>query len=196
MDKNGFSRFTIYDSRFTLHDLMEPEIARRCSGCGAAVRGGAQFCPECGKAVKSRAADADNTGNMSETPASKKADDGRETPSITTSQSSSVAETAASVAAVQEIPAAPVAGEERPHVVAATTPLTQEAEERSRRQRMATTSRASVEGKVAPRVERLRQASNVMLEEASSDPGLRFVLITIVIFILSLLLLLFNHLLR
>lgn len=27
---------------------MEPEIARRCTACGAAVRGRAKFCPQCG----------------------------------------------------------------------------------------------------------------------------------------------------
>ena len=27
---------------------MEPEIARRCVACGAAVRGRAKFCPQCG----------------------------------------------------------------------------------------------------------------------------------------------------
>src|SRR5947207_13871580 len=28
---------------------MEPEIARRCMTCGAAVRGRARFCPQCGQ---------------------------------------------------------------------------------------------------------------------------------------------------
>ncbi|MFN2597051.1 MAG: hypothetical protein ABR563_07690 [Pyrinomonadaceae bacterium] len=28
---------------------MEPEIARRCLACGAAVRGAARFCPQCGQ---------------------------------------------------------------------------------------------------------------------------------------------------
>jgi hypothetical protein len=70
------------------------------------------------------------------------------------------------------------------------------ADERSKRlpPRMAA-ARLSGEGKIGPRVEKLRQASNVMLEEASSDPGLRFVLVALALFLLSMLFLLLNHLL-
>jgi hypothetical protein len=174
---------------------MEPEIARRCSDCGAAVRGAAAFCPECGKPLKVRVADVDSAVEVAETPARRKAEGETDTPPALTTQPSSVAASAASVAPAQEIPSPKVASEERPRVVATTTPLTPETEERSRRQRMTTAARGAVEGKIAPRVEKLRQASSVMLEEASSDPGLRFVLIAIAIFILSGLLLLLNHLL-
>src|SRR5881227_609153 len=39
--------------------MSEPEIAHRCSSCGAAVRGAARFCPQCGQSM----ADAhDDTG--------------------------------------------------------------------------------------------------------------------------------------
>ena len=31
--------------------MSEPEIARRCSACGASVRHGAMFCPQCGNPV-------------------------------------------------------------------------------------------------------------------------------------------------
>lgn len=64
----------------------------------------------------------------------------------------------------------------------------------SNRPRMAV-ARDAAQGKIAPRVEKLRQASNVMLEEASYDPSLRFVLVAVAIFLLSLLILLLNHLL-
>src|SRR5207244_617010 len=79
--------------------------------------------------------------------------------------------------------------------VGATRPLDRAVEEHSSRQRVMAVGRDGTEGKIAPRVEKLRQASSAMLEEASSDPGLRFVLVAIVIFLLSLLLLLLNHLL-
>ena len=175
---------------------MEPEIARRCSDCGAAVRGAAAFCPECGQPLKARAADVDSAVEVAEMPARRKVEGGTDTPPpALTTQPSSVAASAASVAPAQEIPSPNAASEERPRVVATTTPLTPETEERSRRQRMTTAARGAVEGKIAPRVEKLRQASSVMLEEASSDPGLRFVLIAIAIFILSGLLFLLNHLL-
>lgn len=85
-----------------------------------------------------------------------------------------------------------VAGENHP-TVAATAPLS--SEERSRRQRVTASAREKSEGKIAPRVEKLRHASGAMLEEASYDPSLRFVLVAIAIFLLSLLLLLLNRLL-
>jgi hypothetical protein len=66
---------------------------------------------------------------------------------------------------------------------------------RSTRQRITAAARDVVEEKLSPRVEKLRHASNVMLEEAAYDPSLRFVLVAIVILLLSLLLLLLNYLL-
>ena len=65
---------------------------------------------------------------------------------------------------------------------------------RRKRQRLAA-AREAVGEKISPRVEKLRQASNVMLEEASYDPSLRFVLIAAAIFLISLLLFFLNRLL-
>ena len=65
----------------------------------------------------------------------------------------------------------------------------------SKRQWMASAARDMVEEKLSPRVEKLRQASNVMLEEASYDPSLRFVLVAVAVILLSLLLILLNYLL-
>jgi hypothetical protein len=65
----------------------------------------------------------------------------------------------------------------------------------SKRQRVKAAARDVVDEKLSPRVEKLRHASNVMLEEAAYDPSLRFVLVAIIIVILSLLLLLLNYLL-
>ena len=70
-----------------------------------------------------------------------------------------------------------------------------EVAEPGKRQRVRTAAREVVEGKIGPRVEKWRQASNVVLEEASDDPNLRFVLIAIAIFVVALLFLWFNHLL-
>lgn len=64
----------------------------------------------------------------------------------------------------------------------------------SKRQRVRVAARDVVEEKLSPRVEKLRQASNVMLEEAAFDPSLRFVLVAIILLLLSLFLLLLNYL--
>jgi hypothetical protein len=62
------------------------------------------------------------------------------------------------------------------------------------RQRAATVS-ASVGGNLRPRVEKLREASTVVFDEASDDPGLRFVIIAALLFLLFLFILLFSYIL-
>jgi hypothetical protein len=63
----------------------------------------------------------------------------------------------------------------------------------TRRHRVKVAARDAVEGKIAPRVEKLRQASTVVLDEAADDPGLRFVLVAALLILLSLVLLLLNQ---
>jgi len=86
-----------------------------------------------------------------------------------------------------------VAEGETPSEVDAPAPA--EAEEVSMRHRVTVAAREAVEGKIGPRVEKLRHASNAMFEEATDDPSLRFVLVALALFLLSLLLLFLNHLL-
>ena len=164
---------------------MEPEIARRCLACGASVRGSALFCPECGKPLKASEANVDSASEGPELPSRRKTDGEATPPLMATSSNAAEAEIVA-----QET-AAP--GEKRVRAGAHVSSAA-EKEDRSRRPRIVA-AREAVEGKITPRVEKFRQASNVMLEEASYDPSLRFVLVAVAIFILSLLILLLNHLL-
>jgi hypothetical protein len=60
------------------------------------------------------------------------------------------------------------------------------AKARATLQRARAVARGAMDEKVAPRVEKLRQTSSVVLDEAADDPSLRFVLIAVVIFILFL----------
>jgi cobalamin biosynthesis Mg chelatase CobN len=62
------------------------------------------------------------------------------------------------------------------------------------RQRAATVG-ASVGENLRPRVEKLREASTVVFDEASDDPGLRFVIIAALLFLLFLFILLFSYIL-
>ncbi|HYO63612.1 MAG TPA: zinc-ribbon domain-containing protein [Pyrinomonadaceae bacterium] len=55
---------------------------------------------------------------------------------------------------------------------------------------------AAVEERIGPRVEKLREASMGVLEEASEDTGLRFVLVAIVLFVLALVILLVHSALK
>jgi hypothetical protein len=60
---------------------------------------------------------------------------------------------------------------------------------RPKRHRVRTAAREAVEENLLPRVEKLRQASNVVLDEAAYDPSLRFILIAVALFIIFLVIL-------
>lgn len=60
--------------------------------------------------------------------------------------------------------------------------------------RRANTIARGVEGDVVHRVQKVRQISSVVLEEAGDDPGLRFVLVAAIVFILFLVIVLLNKL--
>ena len=71
----------------------------------------------------------------------------------------------------------------------------QAAETRGRVGRRAATVGASVGENLRPRVEKLREASTVVFDEASDDPGLRFVIVAALLFIIFLFIFLFSYIL-
>ena len=64
-----------------------------------------------------------------------------------------------------------------------------------KRHRVRAAAREAVEENLLPRVERIRQASNVVLDEAAYDPSLRFILIALTLFFIFLVILLANNIL-
>lgn len=78
---------------------------------------------------------------------------------------------------------------------AATTPVAQTDARGGRMRQRAASVGASVGGNLRPRVEKLREASTVVFDEASDDPGLRFVIIAALLFLLFLFILLFSYIL-
>jgi hypothetical protein len=68
--------------------------------------------------------------------------------------------------------------------------------EPTRRHRVKVAARDAMEGKIAPRVEKMRRASTVVLDEAADDPGLRFVLVAALLILLSLGLVLLSQILK
>jgi hypothetical protein len=179
---------------------MEPEIARRCTDCGAAVRGGSFFCPQCGKALKRPEADAVGDGGGAaaeaapERPALSVTDPGR-TASVIVPQGSDAGGAPPPPAAQDAPPTRQPSVEGRRRAEIITHRPEDETDRRHRRRSVTTAAREAVEEKISPRVEKLRHASNVMLEEASYDPSLRFVLVAAAAVILTLLLLLLNYIL-
>ena len=98
--------------------MAEPEIARRCTACGASARQGAMFCPQCGNPITTQTV-VDTTSTQ------------------------------------PLVPARPPDG-------------------------------------VKGRVEKLRQVSSVVIDQAAYDPSLRFLLVAAAFFILFLVLLILS----
>ncbi|HKS29410.1 MAG TPA: hypothetical protein VJS44_16385 [Pyrinomonadaceae bacterium] len=67
---------------------------------------------------------------------------------------------------------------------------------RGKGQRVVGAARDVVEERLAPRVEKLKQASNVVWGEAQDDPNLRFILVAVFLFILALVIILLGTYLR
>ena len=161
---------------------MSPEISRRCRGCGASVRVEARFCPQCGGTMTRERAPAERRP-IGEPPASNDA---------TFSPPKEL---------TPDVKINDAASHYRPTVMQRDEPtlfINPHSRERSepslvegaegieapgKRRRPVTV----VEENLRPRVEKLREASIMMLDEAPDDSGLRFVLIGVVLFLVFLL---------
>jgi hypothetical protein len=143
----------------------EPEIDRRCSSCGVAIRQRALFCPQCGKAV----APADSLA---------------ETVDLKIPESTKTyAESADTVALDNSVLES----------AALSKPVVQP-DGPNNNSRIAQSTQAP-DGSVRGRVDKLRKASTVVIEQASYDPSLRFLLVAGGLFILFILLLVLSKLL-
>ncbi len=192
---------------------MEPEIARRCVSCGAAVRGQASFCPQCGAGIgKSPAAGkaatgaADNPATpppVEEKPAADavnrtRAFSGEEYLAI----SDELARHQARIkAAAEKYGATVLPGKQKAdlRVVAAQVRVEMQAKEQARNEQPQPaqdeqTERAKGEQERG-RNERQHEVSFVLLNDTPDDSTLRFILIAIALFVLFLLILLFSHIL-
>jgi hypothetical protein len=147
--------------------------------------------------LKAGAASVGSAAEAVEVPARRMTDDGFNAPTIDPSTSAPAPPVSDTIPA-QDAFARNAGDESHQHGEVVAVPRASGNDDdggRSKRQRMTAAARDVVEEKLSPRVEKLRQASNVMLEEASYDPSLRFVLVAVAVLILSLLLLLLNYLL-
>ena len=162
--------------------MTTPEIARRCTSCGVSIRVRAAFCPQCGKPLKNpdmpdaarddALAPTTKLPDLSEANAKLGADEQltqklSAPPGITKTPNSLPRKQPmqATIGMVQAEAPAPVP---RPRVVIAD------------------------EGR--NRVEKFRQISSAMIDEAAYDPSLRFVLVAAALFIVFLFLLLLSEL--
>ena len=175
--------------------MSEPEIARRCPTCGASIREVALFCPQCGNPQPPRqtraAAEPETTSKTTAPLESKKGE----------SSQKSMSDTIA-IQRPEDVPKLPDETRsmsdtmviERPErsTKAPVSPGVRGA--MGARIQRATTLARDVEGDVIHRVQKVREVSSVVLDEAGNDPGLRFVLVAIIVFVLFLVIVLLNKL--
>ena len=170
--------------------MPEPEIARRCPQCGESIRELAFFCPQCGNPLpRQRAAQSTSkdTGSiegsepqsppvsMSDTVLIERPEQTPKTPANSRSMSDTMA-----INPPQETPQTATGSRVRGTVGA--------------QLQRATTLARDVEGDVIHRVQKVREISSVVLDEAGDDPGLRFVLVAAIVFLLFLVIVLLNKL--
>ena len=153
--------------------MSDPLIARRCPWCGIAIREQAFFCPQCGKDLTQLHPDFSATIVESAPPESKQKD---------------TAELVLPVA-VEEPPAKATPAPSAPPKSRKPAIGQQALGKMGAGIQKATHVARDVEGNVAHRVQQLRDASSVVIDEASYDASLRFVLVAVVLFILFLVIL-------
>jgi predicted RNA-binding Zn-ribbon protein involved in translation (DUF1610 family) len=174
--------------------MSEPEIARRCPTCGASIREVALFCPQCGNAQPPRqartVAEPETTSKTTAPLESKGGESAQKSMSDTIAierpdipripdESRSMSDTMV-IERPERTPKAPISPGVRGAVGA--------------KIQRATTLARDVEGDVIHRVQKVREVSSVVLDEAGNDPGLRFVLVAVIVFVLFLIIVLLNKL--
>jgi DNA-directed RNA polymerase subunit RPC12/RpoP len=175
---------------------MVPEISHRCPSCGASVRDhDALFCPECGKHLSAKP----KTTEASDSPDTVNKPEAGETVEVSHASSADEASMPAISEPTEPDTAEPLeAATATPALVspkddASAQPAHRRGEKtRERLHRASDIARGVGRGVIeepAKRVEKIRHASTVVIEEASYDPSLRFVLVALGLFVLFVVLL-------
>ena len=147
--------------------MTEPVIARRCPSCGVSIREVAFFCPQCGQDLPNpQAPSSPESANQATQPLF------RDTIALDAHDAAVVKETAKEDRKV---------GQSARGAVGAKI-------------QRATTLARDVEGDVLHRVQKVREISSVVIDEAGYDPSLRFVLVAAILFFLFLVIVLLNRL--
>jgi hypothetical protein len=150
--------------------MSEPEIARRCPSCGASIRERAFFCPQCGNTLEPKGGDVGIEVNpeISRVP-EKQTTENRSAVTISESATEEFA----------------IGSTERPDDNV-TAPL--------REQNQTTNIQLPSRRDLVQKGDNLRKISTVVLDQASYDPSLRFILVAAVLFLFFLAILLLSKL--
>ena len=157
--------------------MPEPEISRRCPSCGASIREKAFFCPQCGRQLQGS---EDATAALHDTH-----DIVRD-----------VTLTEADFQAQPQPKSPPIVVPPPTQPAGPAQPKKQQAQrargEVGARIQRATDKARGVEENVAQRVQKFREISSVVIDEAGYDPSLRFVLVAAILFVLFVLIVILN----
>jgi hypothetical protein len=149
--------------------MSDPEIDRRCSLCGATVRARAAFCPQCGQPTERPTSKAADTQiDLRDTPVVKNYD----TVPLIREQIPDLSETQPLSALPITVPPPPPEPKPGPTKVP-----------------------PAKESTAKGRVDKIRKASSVVIDQAAYDPSLRFVLVAFGFFLLFLVLLIMSKVL-
>lgn len=178
--------------------MSKPEIDRRCQTCGASIREAAAFCPQCGEELAPQDLEGKPTTSVVTTPLVELASGEGETD--TNRQTESAGEKLETTAGASTSSQEPLGSKSRfregPDGKPRKTPVGKVRDApvgkvRDKIQRAGNLAR-DVEGDVIHRVQKVRQMSIVVLDEAGYDPSLRFVLVAAALFLLFLLIMVLN----
>jgi hypothetical protein len=154
--------------------MPEPKIFRRCPTCHVTIRDQAFFCPQCGNKL-----DRPQTGPTED---SSKIHDTEE---IIIDGGKTLTESDFR---------ARNKGKKAPNEAGKPQTRTRALGEVGSKIQRVTTKARDVEGDVKQRVQKFREMSSVVIDEASYDPSLRFVLVAAALFVLFLVIVLLNKL--
>ena len=154
--------------------MTGPKIARRCPDCGASIREHAFFCPQCGNHLGQK--ELDSLGATRAQPPDPQ--DAQAVPDR--SETAPLRESKSHESTIlPDRVGSPVVRGARDTIHRATT-----------------AARNVIEDDLPHHAQQLRKISTVVWEEAAYDPGLRFVLVAVALFVLFLLILFLSELIR
>lgn len=196
--------------------MPEPKISRRCPACGVAIRAQAFFCPQCGgklpppgttSNVEDRAGIhdtveevVDHEQTMTEADfRSRTAPQGDSEQTMTDADFRSrnavgLSEQTMTEADFRARPVSQGATEPKPSDGAARKSVRQRAMGEGSKIQRVTSKARDVEDDVKQRVQKFRDMSGVVIEEASYDPSLRFVLVAAALVVFFIVIALLNNL--
>ena len=179
--------------------MADPEISRRCRSCGASIRVRGLFCPQCGKPTSEAPDDSAAATRALET---EEVFDAADTVSLdfqslpTTDLSNHTAANAETVP-LQPFTKPPDVVRQQGYATSAAANASSRPAARDLQQAGTVSSHMrDAAADVKKSIDRVREISTVVLDEASYDPSARFVLVAAVLFVLFLVILILSEMMR